>query len=58
MNSDFDFCNAEHNELPVIKICSDGGRDDCQQLKPEGTGASFSNYRDNCNNSFCYFNFV
>ena len=22
-NSDFDFCIAEHNELPVIKICSD-----------------------------------
>ena len=41
MNSDFEFCNAEHNELPVIKICSDGGRDDCQQLKPEGTEASF-----------------
>ena len=30
-NSDFDFCNAEHNELPVIKICSHEGRDDCQQ---------------------------
>ena len=35
-NSDFDFCIAEHNELPVIKICSDEGRDDCQQLKPKG----------------------
>ena len=34
-NSDFDF------ELPVIKICSDEGRDDCQQLKPKGTEASF-----------------
>ena len=22
-NSDFDFCITEHNELPVIKICSD-----------------------------------
>ena len=22
-NSDFDSCIAEHNELPVIKICSD-----------------------------------
>ena len=40
-NSDFDFCIAEHNELPVIKICSDEGRDDCQQLKPKGTEASF-----------------
>ena len=41
INSDFDFCNTEHNELPVIKICSDGGRNDCQQLKPKGTEASF-----------------
>ena len=41
-NSDqFDFCITEHNELPVIKICSDEGRDDCQQLKPKGTEASF-----------------
>ena len=40
-NSDFDFCIAEHNELPVIKISSDEGRDDCQQLKPKGTQASF-----------------
>ena len=28
-NSDFDFCIAEHSELPVIKICSDEGKDDC-----------------------------
>ena len=40
-NSYFDFCIAEHNELPVIKICSVEGRDDCQQLKPKGTEASF-----------------
>ena len=33
-NSDFDFCNAEHKELPVIKISSD--EEDCQQLKPKG----------------------
>ena len=39
-NRDFDFCIAEHNELPVIKICCDEGRDDCQQLKPKGTEAS------------------
>ena len=32
---------TEHNELPVIKICSDVGGDDCQQLKPKGTEASF-----------------
>ena len=25
----------------MIKICSDEGRDDCQQLKPKGTEASF-----------------
>ena len=40
-NSDFDFCITEHNDLPVIKICSDEGRDDCQQLKPKGTEAFF-----------------
>ena len=40
-NSDFDLCITEHNELPVIKMCSDEGRDDCQQLKPNGTEASF-----------------
>ena len=40
-NSDSDFCIAEHNELPVIKICSDEGRDEGQQLKPIGTEASF-----------------
>ena len=40
-NIDFDFCIEEHNELPVIKICSDEGRDDCQQLKPKRTEASF-----------------
>ena len=40
-NSDFDFCITLHNEFPVIKICSDKGRDDCQQLKPKGTEASF-----------------
>ena len=36
-NSDFVFCIAEHSALPVRKICSDEGRDDCQQLKPKGT---------------------
>ena len=40
-NSDFDFCIAEHKELPVIKICSYEGREDCQQLKPKGIEASF-----------------
>ena len=39
-NSDFDFHNAEDKELPVIKISSDEGREDCQQLKPKGTQAS------------------
>ena len=55
---DFDFCFVEHSEVPVIKICSDEGRDDCQQLKPKGTEASFWNYCDNCDNSIYYFNFV
>ena len=31
-NSDVDFRNAEDRELPVIKISSDEGREDCQQL--------------------------
>ena len=39
--SDFDFHNAEHKGLPVIKICCDEGREDCQQSKPKGTQASF-----------------
>ena len=39
-NSDFDFHSAEHKELPVVKISSDEGREDCQQLKPKGTQAS------------------
>ena len=30
-NSDFDFHNAEHKQLPVLKISSDDGREDCQQ---------------------------
>ena len=38
--SDFDFHNAEHKELPVIKISSDEGREDCQQLKPKETQVS------------------
>ena len=39
-NSDFDFHNAEHKELPVIKISPDEVREDCQQVKPNGTQAS------------------
>ena len=39
-NSDFDFQNVEHKELSVIKISSDEGREDCQQLKPKETQAS------------------
>ena len=31
--------NSEHKELPVIKISSDEGREDCQQLKPKETRA-------------------
>ena len=57
-NSEFDFHNVEHEELPVIKISSDEGREDCQQLKPKGTQASFGNYCDRGNNSPYSFNFV
>ena len=39
-NSDFDFHNTEHKELPVIKISSDEGKEDRQQLKPKRTQAS------------------
>ena len=39
-NSDFDFHNVEHKELPVIKISPDDGREDCPKLKPKGTQAS------------------
>ena len=56
-NSHFDFHNAEHKELPVIKISSDEGREDCQQLKPRDSGF-FGNYCDSGNNSSYSFNFV
>ena len=39
-NSDFDFHNAEHKELPVIKISSDEGKEYCLKLKTKGTQAS------------------
>ena len=32
--------SAEHKELPMIKISSNEGREDCQQLKPKETQAS------------------
>ena len=35
-NSDFDFFNAEHNELRLVKICANEGRDDCQRNWTEG----------------------
>ena len=38
--SDFDFHNSEYKELPVIKVSSDKGREDCQQLKPKGIQTS------------------
>ena len=56
-DSDFDFHNAEHKELPVIKISSDEGREDCQQLKPKGTQASLGT-TDSGNNSSYSVNFV
>ena len=52
-NSDFDFCIAEDSELPVIKICSDEGRDDCQQLEPNGTEASFGTTVITAAQQFC-----
>ena len=57
VDSDFDFHNAEHKELPVIKISSDEGREDCQQLKPKGTQASLGT-TDSGDNSSYSFNFV
>ena len=39
-NSDFDFHNAEHKELTVIKISSDERKEDCLKLKTKGTQAS------------------
>ena len=40
-NSDLEIHNAEDKKLPVFIICSDEGRDDCQQLKLKGSHASF-----------------
>ena len=57
-NSDFDFHNVENEELPVIKISSDEGREGGQQLKPKGTQASLGNYVDSGNNSSYSFNFA
>ena len=37
---DFDFHNSEHKELPVIKISSEKGREDYQQVKPKGIQTS------------------
>ena len=54
-DSDFDFHNAEHKELPVINIPSDEEREDCQQ-KPKGTQASLGT-TDSGNNSSYSFNF-
>ena len=55
--SDFDFHKTEHKELPVIKISSDEGSEDCQQLKPKGTQASLGT-TDTGNNSSYSFNFL
>ena len=49
-DSDFDPHNAEHKKLPVTKISSDEGREDCKQLKPKGTQASLGT-TDSGNNS-------
>ena len=40
--SDLDIHSGEDKRLHVlIYMCSDEGRDDCQQLKPKGSHASF-----------------
>ena len=56
-DSDFDFHNTEHKELTVIKISSNEGREDCQQLKPKGIQA-FLGTTDSSNYSSYSFNFV
>ena len=59
-DSDFDFHNAEHKELPVIKISSNEWREDWnqnKQLKPKETRASLGT-TDSGNNSSFSFNFV
>ena len=56
--SDFDFHYAERKELPVIKISSDEGREDFQQLKTKRDSGFFGNYFDSGNNSSYSFNFV
>ena len=40
-NSDLDIHNAEDKKLPVFIMCSGEGRDNCHQLKPKGSHASF-----------------
>ena len=56
--SDFDFYNAEHKELPVIKISSDQGRKDCQTIETKRDSGFFGNYCDSGNNSSYSFNFA
>ena len=57
--NDLDFHNAEHKELPVIKISSDEGRLRRLStiLKPKGTQASLGT-TDSGNNSSYSANFV
>ena len=56
-NNDFDFHNAEQKELPVIKISSDEGREDCQHIETKRDSRFFRNYCDSVNNSCYPFNF-
>ena len=57
--SDLDTHNAEDKKLAVFILCFDEGRDDCQQLKPKGSHASFAAaVTDGCNNSSYAFNCV
>ena len=57
-DSDFDFHNMEHKELPVIKISSDEESEDCQQLKSKGTPASLGTTDTGNNYSSYSFNFL
>ena len=56
-NSDFDSHNAEHKDLPVIKISSDE-RIDLSIIETKRDSGFFGNYCDSGSNSSYSFNFV
>ena len=59
-NSDFDFHNVENEELPVIKISSDEGRElrRLSTIETKRDSGFFGNYVDSGNNSSYSFNFA